>query len=273
MCTDSNRQTQLRQAALDHHTYPVAGKQAITTSKQLINPHDLALAYSPAVTAPCEEIVKDPNTALKYTNLGNLVAVITNGSAGLGQDNIGPLAAKPVMEGKAVLYKNFANIDVFDLEIDASDPDQLVAIIAALELTFGGIDLEDIKAPDCFYVERKLCERMKILVFHHDQHGTAIMVRETILIGLKVAGKDIKKIKLVPSGAGATALACLGLLIKLGVAREKIFMTDLAGVVFEDRTELMDDEKRVYAQATPARTLGRSSTARRPIWASQRAAC
>src|SRR6185312_873990 len=192
-----------------------------------------------------------------YTSRGNLVAVVTNGTAVQGLGDIGPLAAKPVMEGKGVLFKKFAGIDVFDIEIDEKhDLDKLVDIIAALEPTFGGINLEDIKAPDCFYVERKLRERMKIPVFHDDQHGTAICVGAAILNGLRVAGKDLKKVKLVTSGAGAAALACLGLLLKLGVPRGNIYVTDLAGVVYEGRTELMDEDKIRYAQKTPARTLG-----------------
>jgi malate dehydrogenase (oxaloacetate-decarboxylating)(NADP+) len=245
-----------RQAALDYHQFPTPGKISIAATKQLINPHDLALAYSPGVAAPCEEIVKDPNNAFKYTSRGNLVAVITNGTAVLGLGDIGPLAAKPVMEGKAVLFKKFAGIDVFDIEINEKhDLDKLVDIIASLEPTFGGINLEDIKAPDCFYVERKLRERMKIPVFHDDQHGTAIVVGAAVLNGLRVVGKDPKKIKLVTSGAGAAALACLGLLVKLGIPRENIFVTDLAGVVYEGRTELMDEDKIVFAQKTSARTL------------------
>ena len=245
-----------RQAALDYHQFPTPGKIAIAATKQLINPHDLALAYSPGVAAPCEEIVKDPNNAFKYTSRGNLVAVITNGTAVLGLGDIGPLAAKPVMEGKAVLFKKFAGIDVFDIEInEKNDLDKLVDIIASLEPTFGGINLEDIKAPDCFYVERKLRERMKIPVFHDDQHGTAIVVGAAVLNGLRVVGKDPKKVKLVTSGAGAAALACLGLLVKLGIPRENIFVTDLAGVVYEGRTELMDEDKIVFAQKTSARTL------------------
>ncbi len=256
MSIQKSKWEQLRLAALDYHEHPIAGKLAIAPTKQLSNQHDLGLAYSPGVAAPCEEIVKDPNAAFKYTSRGNLVAVITNGTAVLGLGNIGPLAAKPVMEGKAVLFKKFAGIDVFDLEIDEPDLDKLVDVIAALEPTFGGVNLEDIKAPDCFYVERKLRERMKIPVFHDDQHGTAIVVGAAILNGLKVAGKDPKKIKLVTSGAGAAALACLGLLVKLGIPRENIFVTDLAGVVYEGRTELMDADKIVYAQVTSARTLG-----------------
>ncbi|HEX5804966.1 MAG TPA: NADP-dependent malic enzyme, partial [Macromonas sp.] len=212
-------------------------------------------AYSPGVAAPCEEIVADPVNAFKYTSRGNLVAVITNGTAVLGLGDIGPLAAKPVMEGKGVLFKKFAGIDVFDLEINEKDPDKLVEIIAALEPTFGGINLEDIKAPDCFYVERKLRERMKIPVFHDDQHGTAICVGAAVLNGLKVVGKDLKQVKLVTSGAGAAALACLGLLVKLGVPRENIWVTDLAGVVYQGRTELMDPDKAQFAQPTAQRTL------------------
>jgi malate dehydrogenase (oxaloacetate-decarboxylating)(NADP+) len=207
------------------------------------------------VAAPCEEIVKDPNAAFKYTSRGNLVGVITNGTAVLGLGDIGPLAGKPVMEGKAVLFKKFSGIDVFDIEINEKDPEKLVEIIAALEPTFGGINLEDIKAPDCFYVERKLRERMKIPVFHDDQHGTAITVGAAILNGLKVVGKDVSKVKLVTSGAGAAALACLGLLVKLGIPRENIWVTDLAGLVYEGRTELMDEDKIQFSQKTSQRTL------------------
>ena len=259
--TDSKRSSEqqrneLRRAALEYHEFPTPGKLSVEATKQLVNQHDLALAYSPGVAAPCEEIVKDPNNAFKYTSRGNLVAVITNGTAVLGLGDIGPLAAKPVMEGKAVLFKKFAGIDVFDIEInEKNDLDKLVDIIAALEPTFGGINLEDIKAPDCFYVERKLRDRMKIPVFHDDQHGTAIVVGAALLNGLKVVGKDLKKVKLVTSGAGAAALACLGLLVKLGIARENIFVTDLAGVVYEGRAELMDDDKIVFAQKTNARSL------------------
>ncbi len=252
----SNKSAELRQAALEYHAFPTPGKISIAATKQLINQHDLALAYSPGVAAPCEEIFKDPNAAFKYTARGNLVAVITNGTAVLGLGDIGPLAAKPVMEGKAVLFKKFAGIDVFDIEINEKhDLDKLVDIIASLEPTFGGINLEDIKAPDCFYVERKLRERMKIPVFHDDQHGTAITVGAAILNGLKVVGKDIKNVKLVTSGAGAAALACLGLLLKLGMPRKNIFVTDLAGVVYQGRTELMDEDKIGFAQATTARSL------------------
>ena len=250
-----NKRAELRAAALEYHEKPTPGKVAIAATKQLVNQRDLALAYSPGVAAPCEEIVADPNNAFKYTSRGNLVAVITNGTAVLGLGDIGPLAAKPVMEGKGVLFKKFSGIDVFDIEINEKDPDKLVEIIAALEPTFGGINLEDIKAPDCFYVERKLRERMKIPVFHDDQHGTAIVVGAALLNGLKVVGKDIKQVKLVTSGAGAAALACLGLLVKLGLPRENIWVTDLAGVVYEGRTELMDQDKIQFAQKTDQRTL------------------
>ena len=253
----AEKQAELRRAALEYHEFPTPGKVAIHATKQLINQHDLGLAYSPGVAAPCEEIARDPINAFKYTSRGNLVGVITNGTAVLGLGDIGPLAAKPVMEGKGVLFKKFAGIDVFDIEIDEKhDLDKLVDIIAALEPTFGGINLEDIKAPDCFYVERKLRERLKIPVFHDDQHGTAIVVGAAILNGLKVVGKDIKTVKLVTSGAGAAALACLNLLLKLGMPRENIFVTDLAGVVYEGRTELMDEDKIQFAQPTAARTLG-----------------
>ncbi|NDF64967.1 MAG: NADP-dependent malic enzyme [Betaproteobacteria bacterium] len=245
----------MRRAALEYHEFPTPGKVAIHATKQLVNQHDLALAYSPGVAAPCEEIVKDPNAAYKYTSRGNLVAVITNGTAVLGLGDIGPLAAKPVMEGKGVLFKKFAGIDVFDLEINEKDLDRLVDVIAALEPTFGGINLEDIKAPDCFYVERKLRERMKIPVFHDDQHGTAIVVGAAVLNGLKLVGKSLADIKLVTSGAGAAALACLNLLVKVGIPRKNIFVTDLAGVVYEGRTELMDEDKIQFAQPTAARTL------------------
>ncbi|WP_048441304.1 NADP-dependent malic enzyme [Caenimonas sp. SL110] len=250
------KRLELRQAALEYHEFPTPGKVAIHATKQLINQHDLALAYSPGVAAPCEEIVKDPNNAFKYTARGNLVAVITNGTAVLGLGDIGPLAAKPVMEGKGVLFKKFAGIDVFDIEINEKhDLDKLVDIIASLEPTFGGINLEDIKAPDCFYVERKLRSRMNIPVFHDDQHGTAICVGAAIINGLKVVGKDIKTVKLVTSGAGAAALACLNLLVKLGMPVENIFATDLAGVVYEGRKELMDEDKLPFARKTDARTL------------------
>jgi malate dehydrogenase (oxaloacetate-decarboxylating)(NADP+) len=246
---------QLRAAALEYHQIPRPGKISVTPTKQLLNQRDLALAYSPGVAAPCEEIVKDPAASYKYTARGNLVAVISNGTAVLGLGNIGPLASKPVMEGKGVLFKKFAAIDVFDIEIAENDPDKLVDIIASLEPTFGGVNLEDIKAPECFYIERKLRERMKIPVFHDDQHGTAIIVGAAILNGLKVVGKDIKQCKLVVSGAGAAALACLDLLVDLGFPIENIWVTDLAGVVYTGRAELMDPDKERFAQDTAARTL------------------
>jgi malate dehydrogenase (oxaloacetate-decarboxylating)(NADP+) len=251
----SDKRAELRRAALEYHEFPTPGKVAIAATKQLINQHDLSLAYSPGVAAPCEEIVKDPANAFKYTSRGNLVAVITNGTAVLGLGDIGPLASKPVMEGKGVLFKKFAGVDVFDIEIAEKDPAKLVEVIAALEPTFGAINLEDIKAPDCFYVERELRKRMKIPVFHDDQHGTAITVAAAMLNGLKVVGKDISQVKLVTSGAGAAALACLNLLLKVGLKRENVFVTDLAGVVYEGRTELMDEDKIQYAQKTPLRTL------------------
>ncbi len=250
-----DKRAELRRAALEYHELPTPGKIAIAATKQMVNQRDLALAYSPGVAAPCEEIVKDPLNAFRYTSRGNLVGVITNGTAVLGLGDIGALASKPVMEGKGVLFKKFAGVDVFDIEIDEKDPAKLVEIIAALEPTFGAINLEDIKAPDCFYVERELRKRMKIPVFHDDQHGTAITVAAALLNGLKVAGKDIAKVKLVTSGAGAAALACLNLLLKVGLERSNVYVTDLAGVVYEGRTELMDDDKRQYMQPTEARTL------------------
>jgi malate dehydrogenase (oxaloacetate-decarboxylating)(NADP+) len=245
----------LREAALEYHELPNPGKISVNPTKQLSNQRDLSLAYSPGVAAACDEIVADPNNAFKYTARGNLVAVITNGTAVLGLGNIGPLAAKPVMEGKAVLFKKFAGIDVFDLEINEPDPDKLCDVIVTLEPTFGGINLEDIKAPECFYVERKLRERLKIPVFHDDQHGTAIIVGAAILNGLKVVNKNIKQCKLVVSGAGAAALACLDLIVDLGFPIENIVVTDLAGVVYQGRIELMDPDKARFAQATDARTL------------------
>jgi malate dehydrogenase (oxaloacetate-decarboxylating)(NADP+) len=244
-----------RKQALDYHEKGSPGKISVTPTKQLVNQRDLALAYSPGVAAACEEIVADPANAFRYTARGNLVGVITNGTAVLGLGNIGPLASKPVMEGKAVLFKKFAGIDVFDIEVNELDVDRLVEVIAALEPTFGGINLEDIKAPDCFYVERKLRERMKIPVFHDDQHGTAIVVGAAVVNGLKVVGKDIKKVKLVVSGAGAAALACLDLLLDLGLPKENIWVTDIEGVVYEGRVQLMDPEKERFAQKTNARTL------------------
>ena len=246
----------LREAALQYHRQTPAGKISINSTKPMITQRDLSLAYSPGVAAACELIVENPLEVRNMTSRGNLVAVITNGTAVLGLGSIGPLAAKPVMEGKGVLFKKFAGIDVFDLEIDDRDPDKLVDIIASLEPTFGGINLEDIKAPECFYIERKLRERMKIPVFHDDQHGTSIIVGAALLNGMKVVGKDIKDIKLVVSGAGAAALACLDMLVGLGVRMKNIVVTDIAGVVYQGRTAEMDDNKARYAVNTLARTLG-----------------
>ncbi|WP_368621069.1 NADP-dependent malic enzyme [Paraburkholderia sp. BR13444] len=247
--------TKLREAALDYHEFPTPGKIAIAPTKQMINQRDLALAYSPGVAFACEEIVESPLNAARFTARSNLVGVVTNGTAVLGLGNIGPLASKPVMEGKAVLFKKFAGIDVFDIEINETDPHKLVDVIAALEPTFGGINLEDIKAPDCFIVERECRKRMKIPVFHDDQHGTAIVVAAAVTNGLKVVGKDIKEVKLVSSGAGAAALACLDLLVDLGLPLENITVTDLAGVVYKGRTELMDPDKERFARETSARSL------------------
>ena len=246
----------LREAARDYHRNPVRGKISITPTKPLVNQRDLSLAYSPGVAYPCLDIEADPAMAAEYTSRGNLVGVVTNGTAVLGLGNIGPLAAKPVMEGKGCLFKKFAGIDVFDIEINESDPDKLVDIIASLEPTFGGVNLEDIKAPECFYIERQLRDRMKIPVFHDDQHGTAIIVGAAILNGLKAVGKKIEDCKLVVSGAGAAALACLDLIVDLGFPLKNIYVTDLAGVVYKGRTELMDPDKERFAQDTPLRTLG-----------------
>ena len=246
----------LRKQALDYHEFPTPGKISILPTKQLTNQRDLALAYSPGVAAACLEIAKDPINAFKYTASGNLVGVITNGTAVLGLGDIGPLAAKPVMEGKGVLFKKFAGIDVFDIELAERDLDNIVDAVAALEPTFGGINLEDIKAPDCFYIERKLRERMKIPVFHDDQHGTAIVLSAALVNGLSVVGKEIDKVKLVVSGAGAAALACLDLLLDLGMLKENIWVTDIEGVVYEGRKALMDPEKARFCQPTAARHLG-----------------
>ncbi|NGM87151.1 NADP-dependent malic enzyme [Parapusillimonas sp. SGNA-6] len=246
----------LRKAALEYHEHGGPGKVSVTPTKQLSNQRDLALAYSPGVAAACEEIVSDPQNAFRYTIRGNLVGVITNGTAVLGLGNIGALASKPVMEGKAVLFKKFAGIDVFDIEINETDPDKLVDIIAGLEPTFGGINLEDIKAPECFTVERKLRERMNIPVFHDDQHGTAICVSAAFINGLHVIGKDIAKVKVVVSGAGAAALACLDLMVDMGLPLENIWVSDIEGVVYKGRTVLMDPDKARFAQDTSARKLG-----------------
>ncbi|MCG7923534.1 MAG: NADP-dependent malic enzyme [Candidatus Thiodiazotropha lotti] len=246
---------ELRKAALDYHRSPKPGKLEIKSTKPMANQHDLALAYSPGVAAACEEIAEDPNRAADYTARGNLVAVITNGTAVLGLGAIGSLASKPVMEGKAVLFKQFADIDVFDIEVDELDPHQFIETVARLEPSFGGINLEDIKAPECFIIEKALKERMNIPVFHDDQHGTAIVVCAAILNGLKVVGKDIGDIRLVTAGAGAAALACLGLLVELGLKKENIIVTDIAGVVYQGRSEEMDPYKSEYAVDTELRTL------------------
>ncbi|KVE94733.1 malate dehydrogenase [Burkholderia vietnamiensis] len=244
-----------QQAAYDYHEFPTPGKISVVASKPLVTQRDLALAYTPGVASVCESIAAEPLNAHRFTSRGNLVGVITNGTAVLGLGNIGALASKPVMEGKAVLFKKFAGIDVFDIEINETDPDKLVDIIAGLEPTFGGINLEDIKAPECFTVERKLRERMKIPVFHDDQHGTAITVAAAFINGLKVVGKSISNVKVVTSGAGAAALACLDLLVDLGLPIENVWATDIEGVVYRGRTTLMDPAKERFAQETDARTL------------------
>ena len=245
----------LRRSALDYHRFPRPGKIAITATKALVNQRDLALAYSPGVAAACLEIVRDPKEAGYLTSRANLIGVVTNGTAVLGLGAIGPLAAKPVMEGKAVLFKKFAGIDCFDIELNELNPDRLVDIIAALEPTFGGINLEDIKAPECFYIERKLRERLKIPVFHDDQHGTSIIVGAAVLNGLRVIGKDISQAKLVCSGAGAAALACLDLLVSLGLSMSNIWVADIHGVVHSGRPVDMDENKVRYARDTDARVL------------------
>ncbi|ULJ61837.1 malic enzyme [Wielerella bovis] len=240
---------QFKQAALDFHEFPVAGKISVVPTKSLATQQDLALAYSPGVAAPCLEIEKNPQDAYRYTAKGNLVAVISNGTAVLGLGNIGALASKPVMEGKGVLFNKFAGIDVFDIEINETDPDKLVDIIAALEPTFGGINLEDIKAPECFYIEQKLRERCKIPVFHDDQHGTAIITAAAALNGLRLVGKNIADVTLVCSGAGAAAIACVNLLVELGLKRENVTMCDSKGVIYQTREDRdrMDESKVAYA--------------------------
>ena len=242
-------------AALDYHRSPTRGKISVVPTKGLTNQRDLALAYSPGVAAACDAIVADPADAQEYTSRGNLVAVVTNGTAVLGLGNIGPLAAKPVMEGKGCLFKKFANIDVFDIELAENDPDKLIDIIAALEPTLGGINLEDIKAPECFYIEQKLRERMNIPVFHDDQHGTAIISAAAMLNGLKVVGKKIDEVKVVCSGAGAAAIACLELWCSLGIRRENVFVCDSKGVIYVGRDANMEPTKARYAQDTGFRTL------------------
>jgi len=245
----------LREAALEYHRYPTPGKISVTPTKAMATARDLSLAYSPGVADACMAIAEEPHEAGNLTARSNLVAVITNGTAVLGLGNIGPLAAKPVMEGKGCLFKKFAGIDVFDIELAENDPDALIETIARMEPTFGGINLEDIKAPECFYIETKLRERMKIPVFHDDQHGTAIVAAAAILNALKHVGKNIAEVRLVASGAGAAALACLDLAVSLGLKRENILVTDAKGVVFMGRTEGMDPNKARYARDTSARTL------------------
>ena len=245
----------LHEAALEYHRQPTHGKISVVPTKPMATQRDLSLAYSPGVAVACNAIAADPAQAHTLTARGNLVAVVTNGTAVLGLGNIGPLAGKPVMEGKACLFKKFANIDVFDIEVDERDPDKLVDIVASLEPTFGGINLEDIKAPECFSIERKLRSRMKVPVFHDDQHGTAIVAAAAVLNALRCVGKDIGTARLVSSGAGAAALACLDLLISLGLRRENILVVDSQGVLYFGRRERMDPSKEAFVRETPARTL------------------
>jgi malate dehydrogenase (oxaloacetate-decarboxylating)(NADP+) len=250
-----NLDKELGEAALEYHRLPTPGKISVVPTKGLTNQRDLALAYSPGVAAACNAIVADPSQVFKLTSRGNLVAVVTNGTAVLGLGNIGPLAAKPVMEGKGCLFKKFAGIDVFDIELAENDPDKLIDMIAALEPTLGGVNLEDIKAPECFYIEQKLKARMKIPVFHDDQHGTAIISTAAVMNGLTVLGKDIGAVKLVCSGAGAAAIACLDLMVKIGVSRENIYVCDSKGVIYAGRETPMEPNKARYAQETSARSL------------------
>ena len=249
----------LREAALDYHRAPTRGKISITPTKPLSNQRDLSLAYSPGVAYACLAIAADATLAAEYTSRANLVGVVTNGSAVLGLGNIGPLASKPVMEGKGCLFKKFAGIDVFDIELAERDPDKLVDIIAALEPTLGGVNLEDIKAPECFYIEKKLRERMNIPVFHDDQHGTAIISAAALLNGLELVGKEIGQVKVAVSGAGAAAIACLDVMVGLGVKREHIFVVDTRGVIQHERDDVrsgkLDESKQRYCQKTPSRTL------------------
>ena len=251
----SNAEMTLRDAAREYHRNPTRGKIAVTPTKTLSNQRDLALAYSPGVAYPCLDIQADPSLAFEFTARGNLVGVVTNGTAVLGLGNIGPLASKPVMEGKGCLFKKFAGVDVFDIELAENDPDKLVDIIAALEPTLGGVNLEDIKAPECFYIEEKLRERMNIPVFHDDQHGTAIISSAALLNGLELVGKDIAAVKIAVSGAGAAALACVNVMVGLGVTRSNVFMVDSKGVIYEGRPGGYDASKARYAQKTEARTL------------------
>ncbi len=245
----------IKQAALDYHKHPTPGKIKITATKALTTQQDLALAYSPGVAAPSMAIFEDPATAADYTSRANMVAVVTNGTAVLGLGDIGPLAAKPVMEGKAVLFKKFAGIDVFDIEIDEKDPDKLIDIIASLEPTFGGINLEDIKSPECFYIEEKLKNRMKVPVFHDDQHGTAIICGTAVINAMYVVGKKLSEVKLVTSGAGAAGMACLDLLVELGMNMDNIVVSDSAGVLFEGRDDLESDRKMAYAKGVKQQTV------------------
>src|SRR6187399_2653002 len=242
-----------KQQALEYHSKGRPGKIEVVPTKETKTQRDLSLAYSPGVAVPCLEIAANVEEVYKYTAKGNLVGVISNGTAVLGLGNIGPEAGKPVMEGKGVLFKIFADIDVFDIEINETDPEKFCQVVKTLEPTFGGINLEDIKAPECFYVEKKLRERMKIPVFHDDQHGTAIIVGAAVVNGLRVVGKDLAKVKLVCSGAGAAALACLDMLVALGVDQKNIFVADIEGVVYKGRTVLMDDNKIRYAQRSEER--------------------
>src|SRR3954468_7352442 len=246
---------QLKHAALEYHRFPTPGKISVVPTKQLFTQRDLALAYSPGVAYACKAIEADPSLAASLTSRGNLVGVVTNGTAVLGLGNIGPLAGKPVMEGKGCLFKKFAGIDVFDIELAERDPDKLVDIIAALEPTLGGINLEDIKAPECFYIEQKLSERLNIPVFHDDQHGTAIISGAALLNGLELVGKRAGEIKLVSSGAGAAAIACLDLMVGLGVAKKNIYVVDSKGVIYEGLPGGFDASKAKYAQDTSRRTL------------------
>jgi malate dehydrogenase (oxaloacetate-decarboxylating)(NADP+) len=245
----------LREAALDYHRNPVRGKISVVATKPLSNGRDLSLAYSPGVAYACLAIQADPSLAAEYTSRGNLVGVVTNGTAVLGLGDIGPLAGKPVMEGKGCLFKKFAGIDVFDIELNEKDADKLVEIIAALEPTLGGINLEDIKAPECFYVESKLKERLKIPVFHDDQHGTAIISAAAVINGMELTGKQLSRVKIAVSGAGAAAIACLDLLVRLGATRENIFVCDSKGVLHHQREDRLDESKHRYVQRTAARTL------------------
>ncbi len=251
----SDAEQALRDAACEYHRLPTRGKIAVNPTKPLSNQRDLALAYSPGVAYPCLAIEQDPSLAFDYTSRGNLVAVITNGTAVLGLGDIGPLASKPVMEGKGCLFKKFAGVDVFDIELAERDPDKLIEIIAALEPTLGGINLEDIKAPECFYIEKQLSARMNIPVFHDDQHGTAIISSAALLNGLELVGKKIDEVKLAVSGAGAAAIACLDVMVGLGVKRENIYVCDSKGVIHADRTDKLDESKQRYKQHTDARTL------------------